>query len=101
MPSLNKLYFEVLPTNNCRTLAIADMSTYDDEVSGATLQVKLPDRETVKELLYNTQQAKVDYANQKKILEDMSSSQKKAQTSNLTAEEKLKILQDLQQQSIK
>jgi hypothetical protein len=54
MASLNKLYFEVLTTNNCRTLAIADVSTYDDEVSGATLQVRLPDRETVRELLYNT-----------------------------------------------
>jgi hypothetical protein len=52
MASTNKLYFEILPTLNCKTLALADMSTYAGDVEGATLQVQLPDRETVKELLY-------------------------------------------------
>lgn len=53
MIKTNKLYFEVIPTNNCNTLAIVDLSTYATDVEGATLQVALPDSSVVRELIYN------------------------------------------------
>lgn len=58
-------------------------------------------REVLRTLAASQTSSDLSEVEKKKILEDMSSSQKKAQASNLTAEEKLKILQDLQQQSIK
>lgn len=54
MANSNKLYFEVIPTHNCKTLAIADLSVYAGIPEGATLQVSVPDSEEVIELMYNT-----------------------------------------------
>lgn len=53
MASTNKLYFEILPTHNCNIMAVGDFSSYAADASGATMQVMLPDREEVIELLYN------------------------------------------------
>lgn len=50
----NKLSFEVLPTSNCNTLAIADTSIYNGVPEGATLQVELPDSSVIKEFPYTT-----------------------------------------------
>src|SRR6187399_3365833 len=47
-----KLSFTELPTNDCRTLAFADTSIYGSEAEGATLQVQLPDKESIIELTY-------------------------------------------------
>lgn len=47
-----KLSFEILPTNECKTLAIADTSVYNGVPEGATLQVSVPDKDDVIELVF-------------------------------------------------
>lgn len=47
-----QLSFEVLQTNNCKTLSVVDTSIYNTTPEGLVMQVVLPDREEVKELSF-------------------------------------------------
>ena len=46
------LSFEVLETNNVKTLALADTSNYDDNATGFTLQILIPSQRKAVELNY-------------------------------------------------
>lgn len=47
------LSFEVIDSNNCQSIIIADTSVYNEVLEGQTMLIRLPDKSEVKEIVYS------------------------------------------------